>query len=98
MFVVVRKAAKGLTPEERRKIIYFRNPMNGLNQKKESAPEQAERPQQVTQFERGENGIRRFKGKGVERFSDNKIKRSKKKTANCQKPEIVKVLLLLFGR
>ncbi|MEC0723131.1 DUF853 family protein [Bacillus haynesii] len=86
VFVVVRKAAKGLTPEERRKIIYFRNPMNGLNQKKESAPEQAERPQQVTQFERGRKMVLgALKEKVSSVFSDNKIKRSKKENRKLPK-------------
>lgn len=32
-FAVLRKAANGLTPEERRQIIYFRNPLEGLKEK-----------------------------------------------------------------
>lgn len=93
VFVVVRKAARGLKPVERRKIIYFRNPMNGLDEKKESVSEapkqevQSDRPKLTAQFiERGRQmGLGGLKEKVGDFFSDNKIKRSKKESRKLPK-------------
>ncbi|NPC90868.1 DUF853 family protein [Bacillus sp. WMMC1349] len=86
VFVVVRKAAKGLTSEERRKITYFRNPMNGLNQKKDPISEQADHTQKATQFERRRiMALGALKERVSSIFSDNKIKRSKKESRKLPK-------------